>query len=62
MPRTEGELSALKLYGFIITKKALLLTQTPLTLLSLTWSVIIYKYSRYGTWHIYPVLGAIFGA
>ena len=37
-------------------KKAILISPVLLTLLLMAWTASVYKYSQYGSWHIYPAL------
>jgi hypothetical protein len=37
-------------------KKVILISPLLLTLLLMAWTALVYKYSQYGSWHIYPAL------
>ncbi len=37
-------------------KKTILISPVLLTLLLMVWTALVYKYSQYGSWHVYPAL------
>lgn len=40
-------------------KKVILLSPVLLTLLLLIWTALVYRYSQYNSWHIYPALATV---